>query len=230
MEGKQTWSNEMQTGLTVSSTSSVVTRLNCPQALNVVLRMKPRMELGYSYNRDSFFTADGCEKILHGLEIWRGYFQSLRAGQGRMYLNLDISTAMMYQSGPLINLCLKFFGRESSNPNILAPNSGFDQRRNRELTAFLAGIVVASQTQAGPKVTFRVDGLSARAANQETFSTQTNGQTTTLTVATYFANTNRPLQYPNIVCVKVSPCCLWHTFKANTMVTLVVEQNWAYSS
>jgi eukaryotic translation initiation factor 2C len=165
------------------------------------------MEPGYSYNRDSFFTANGCEKILHGLEIWRGYFQSLRAGQGRMYLNLDISTAMMYQPGPLIDLCLKFFGREGS-PNILAPNSGFDQRRNRELAAFLTGIVVASQTQAGPRVTFRVEGLSARAANQETFSTETNGQTATVTVATYFANTNRPLQYPNIVCVKVSSSCL----------------------
>jgi eukaryotic translation initiation factor 2C len=165
------------------------------------------MEPGYAYNRDSFFSADGYQKLLHGLEIWRGYFQSLRAGQGRMYLNLDISTAMMYQSGPLIDLCLNFFGREG-NPNLLAPNSGFDLRRNRELTAFLGGIVVASQTQAGPKVTFRVDGLSAKAANQETFSIQTNGKPDTLTVAAYFANTNRPLQYPNIVCVKVRFCYL----------------------
>ena len=109
--------------------SELIDRL---QALNVVIRMDPNLK--YPFNVRSFFTEQGKKAIGSGLELWRGYFQSVRPAPGRMLINIDISTGTMYKPGQLIDLCLEFFGRPG-NPNILAPSKGLPERerlRERE--------------------------------------------------------------------------------------------------
>jgi eukaryotic translation initiation factor 2C len=54
--------------------------------------MEPTMK--YPFNIRSFFTDQECKRIGGGLELWRGYFQSVRPAIGRILINIDISTGM----------------------------------------------------------------------------------------------------------------------------------------
>ena len=157
----------------------------------------------YPYNARSFFTNQEVKHIGGGIELWRGYFQSIRPGVGRMLLNIDISTGMMYRSGPLIGLALDFFGK--NDPNILSPASGMPDRERLRLQRFLAGVrITTPHTNATrPPHARVVKKLSTKGANSISFTMSTTNQT--LTVAQYFQNLfNRPLRYPGLLCVEVS--------------------------
>ena len=171
---------------------------------NVVIRMEPTLNPNYAFNIRSFFTDRETRDIGGGLVLWRGYFQSIRPAVGRMLINVDISTGVMYKPGNLLDLCMQFFGR--NDPNILAPRRGFPDRERVRLQRFLTGIrIFTTSPQAGvtnrtrPRI---VKKVSTGGANDLTFSLRGGGQ---MTVAQYFVNTyQRPLQYPDVVCVEVS--------------------------
>jgi eukaryotic translation initiation factor 2C len=174
------------------------------QALNVVVRMEPTMN--YPFNVRSFFTDRETKDIGSGLVLWRGYFQSVRPGIGKMLVNVDISTGTMYKAGPLLSLCLEFLGRGMNNPNLLAPKKGLPDRERIRLQRFISGIRVLT-THAGetgqvnrtPRV---VKKLSSAGAGDLTFKMREGGS---LTVAEYFrrAQNNHPLKFPDVLCVEV---------------------------
>jgi eukaryotic translation initiation factor 2C len=167
-------------------------------ALNVVIRMQPNLK--FPFNTRSFFTDRGRKAIGGGLELWRGYFQSLRPAQNRMYINLDIATGIMYKEGPLINLCLEFLGRPQGDPKVLSPQRGFPDRERLRLQRFVSNMRVI--TDHGGRILPRViKKITAEGANTRMFTTR-EGQT--LSVATYFRTVlGRPLQFPDIVCIEV---------------------------
>ncbi|KAG8679864.1 hypothetical protein FRC09_018657, partial [Ceratobasidium sp. 395] len=74
-QGKQSWEPMISTALA---------------AINVVVRMQPIMQ--YPHNSRSFFTDKEVWRIGGGMELWRGYFQSVRPGLQSMLINIDIST------------------------------------------------------------------------------------------------------------------------------------------
>lgn len=156
----------------------------------------------YPFNIRSFFTNHETKYIGNGIELWRGYFQSVRPAPGRMLINIDISTGTMYKPGQLIDLCLEFFGRPG-NPNILAPSKGLPERERLRLQKFLAGVRVNTtqgngQPGRSPRV---VKKLSNQGANQMTFQRREGG---TITVAKYFQeHYNRALRFPDLLCVEV---------------------------
>lgn len=167
-------------------------------ALNVVIRMEPNLK--YPFNTRSFFTDQGKKAIGAGLEVWRGYFQSLRPSQNRMYINLDISTGIMYKEGPLIDLCLEFLGRAKGDPKMLSPQRGFPDRERIRLQRFISNMRVV--TKHGGRVLPRViKKLTIEGANTRMFTTR-EGQS--LSVATYFKTVlGRPLKFPDIICIEV---------------------------
>ncbi|KAG7099080.1 hypothetical protein E1B28_000955 [Marasmius oreades] len=171
-------------------------------ALNVVIRMEPTRN--HPFNVRSFFTDRERKDIGLGLEVWRGYFQSVRPAINRMLINVDISTGLMYKSGPLIDLCLDFLNKRSgANVNVLSPIHGLPDRTRLTLSRFISGmrIVVNSGDTNFPSQTRVVKQLSQAGASQLTFTLREGG---TLTVAQYFQQRyNRPLRYPDIVCVEV---------------------------
>ncbi|KAL0575953.1 hypothetical protein V5O48_006023 [Marasmius crinis-equi] len=168
-------------------------------ALNVVIRMEPTMN--YPFNVRSFFTDRERKDIGLGLEVWRGYFQSARPGINRMLINVDISTGLMYKPGPLISLCLEFFKRD--NPRILSPTHGLPDRDRVKLSRHISGmrVSIASGDPKSAALTRVVKKLSNAGANALTFNLRDGGS---MTVADYFKKQrNRPLQYPEILCVEV---------------------------
>jgi eukaryotic translation initiation factor 2C len=170
------------------------------QALNVVLRMAPIMS-GYSYNSRSFFTNKGAQDIGGGFQLWRGYFQSVRPALGKMLVNIDISTGLMYKPGSLISLCLNFLGLPSNDPRALSRMNEYQHRRLRE---FLAGIRV-KMAHSGRTET--VKKLTKDSAREHTFKMR-DGQT--MTVEKYFkVHCNKTLRFPDLICVQV---CLFIHF------------------
>lgn len=170
-----------------------------PKALNVVIRMEPIQK--YPYNVRSFFTPQGKRTVGSGLELWRGYFQSIRPSVGRLIVNVDISTGMMYRAGTLIDLCLDFLGRKGADPKILSPEQGFPDRERLRLQKFLKGLQVKIETKtSGPQRFGGVRGLSREGADKIIFDH--NG--TKISVAQYFRqHLNQPLRFPSVICIEV---------------------------
>ncbi|KAF8145975.1 argonaute-like protein [Mycena galopus ATCC 62051] len=189
IEGKQSFDNAVSTAL---------------MAFNVVIRMEPSQR--FPIKGRSFFTEEGSKAIGAGLVLWRGYFQSIRPAVGRMLINVDISTGVMYQSGPLIKLCLSFLGLNVNDPLQLSRN--LDDRRRIKLSRFITGIRVETQDATrdpNPNNAVRrarvVRKLSQLGASDVTFQMR-GGETKT--VARYYQETTgRPLRFPTVFCVEV---------------------------
>ncbi|THH11493.1 hypothetical protein EW145_g610 [Phellinidium pouzarii] len=187
LEGKQSHDNDVLTAIT---------------ALNVVIRMEPTLK--YPFNVRSFFTPQEKKDIGLGIELWRGYFQSVRPAMGKMLINIDISTGAMYKPGPLIDLCLEFICKPGQ-PLMLAQKRGFPERERLRLQRFISGIRVTTihtdETGRISKTPRVVKKLSPAGAVDLQFNTREGG---TMRVADYFKRvTNKPLKYPDLPCVEV---------------------------
>ena len=180
--------------------------------------MEPTLNPNYAFNVRSFFTDRETKDIGGGLVLWRGYFQSIRPAVGRMLINVDISTGVMYKPGPLINLCMQFFNRQ--DPNILAPSRGLPDRERVRLQRFITGIRVFTKSpqatgtdRSRPRI---VKKLSTAGARDLTFSLRDGGQ---MTVAQYFQTTyGSPLRHPDVLCVEV---CLPNLYGCLGLMSLV---------
>ncbi|KAJ7473799.1 argonaute-like protein [Mycena galericulata] len=173
-------------------------------ALNVVIRMEPSQK--FPIKGRSFFTPTETRAIGSGLVLWRGYFQSIRPAIGRMLINVDISTGLMYKPGPLIDVCMEFLG--IGNPQMLS--AGITDRQRLSLQRFIVGIRVVTQNAAsaapgaepGPERPPRVvRKLSKEAADRLTFVMRGGAS---MTVAEYFRLiSGRELRFPKLLCVEV---------------------------
>ncbi|KAJ7690020.1 argonaute-like protein [Mycena olivaceomarginata] len=162
-------------------------------ALNVVIRMEPSQR--FPVKGRSFFSSEGSKSIGADLVLWRGYFQIIRPAVGRMLINVDISTGVMYQPGPLINLCLSFLGQ--NDPLVLSRN--LEDRRRIKLARFLAGIRV--ETRDASRNPGSGTALTQQGASDVTFVMR---EGRTMTVARYFQDTtSQPLKFPGLLCVEV---------------------------
>ncbi|KAK7042157.1 protein argonaute-2 [Favolaschia claudopus] len=171
-------------------------------AFNVAIRQSPSER--FPTKGRSFFTEEGSKAIGAGLVLWRGYFQSIRPAVGRMLINVDISTGVMYQSGPLISLCLSYLNLPGNNP--LALTSRLDNRMRLKLSRFIAGIRVDTRDPRRPNAPGSrpprvVRKLSQEGASEVTFMMR-DGRS--MTVARYFEETTgTALRFPTLLCAEV---------------------------
>ena len=162
--------------------------------------------LRYPFNVRSFFTDSETWNIGGGIELWRGYFQSLRPAIGRMLINVDISTGAMFMPGPLMGLALAHLNLAPNRPDALAPRRGLPDTERVRLQRFITGLKITTshgQREPGrqgprPRV---VKKLSKEGATDLRFELD-NGQQTT--VADYFRGVlGGPLRHPEVICVEV---------------------------
>ncbi len=81
--------------------------------LNVMIRHFPSMT--FKKVGRSFYTSQGSQAIFGGVEVWQGYFQSVRITQGRITINVDSSGSAFYEIGSLIQMVMKLLGRHGSD-------------------------------------------------------------------------------------------------------------------
>jgi len=152
----------------------------------------------YPFNVRSFFTDRETKDIGSGIQLWRGYFQSVRPGMGQMLINIDISTATMYKSGRLIDICLEVLRK--NNPSAL---SNLTDRDFLKLNKFISGVRVLTKAPGDGRPARVVKRLTRNSARNEEFALRGGGGKAT--VAEYFHKAfNRPLQFPDLFCVEVS--------------------------
>lgn len=162
------------------------------------MKMEPNQI--HPFNKRSFYVPDGRKDIGGGIELWKGIFQSVRPSVGRLIVNIDLSTGIMYKEGPLLNLCIDFFGRgrNISPASILTETTLRDSDRVK-LQKFLSGVRVKISVTTGDRERV-VRGLSREGADSSTFKTREGVQ---MTVAEYFRSHNVNLQYPSVICAIV---------------------------
>lgn len=158
--------------------------------------MVPNLEC--VHNVRSFFNRKfGFEGIGGGIELWRGFFQSMRPGPGYLLLNVDIATCMMYRPGNLLEVCVDFFDNNVPARNLANYLANSDRERIR-LGKFLSNLAVTVPATTKNKRRV-IKGVAPRGADQITFDQ--DGKKTT--VAKYFQQLGIRLQHPNLHCVEV---------------------------
>ncbi|KAG8963838.1 hypothetical protein FRC03_002522 [Tulasnella sp. 419] len=207
-----TYNPETLTELIMGAKSQEDNNLAVLNACNVAVRMEPVSR--YPFNTRSFYTENERRNIGRGIEIWRGYFQSVRPAIGKMVVNVDISTGTFYQEGPLADLCTAYLRRQGAN----VLTSSLSPRDRNNLLKFIRNLKVLTNYSKGkvqPKgkgkaETSRGGGgpnirpirdLSRRGADEETF---TDNDGVVKTVAQFFAILlGRSLANPKQLCVRL---------------------------
>ncbi|OJA17422.1 hypothetical protein AZE42_04820 [Rhizopogon vesiculosus] len=171
-------------GRQTKQTPKVLTAIN---VLQLIIRQAPNLK--YPNNTRAFFTKDaGIQGLGGGLELWRGYFQSVRPTIGKVLINIDVSTAVMYKEGSFQTVALAVLKQNDVRALDLRPESP----QFRQLKSFFKGVFITLVHRQGRK---KIRGLVANAGNFEFENTN---------VKEYFKKAyGRQLAYPNIIGVQV---------------------------
>lgn len=133
------------------------------------------------------------------MELWRGYFQSIRPSENCMYVNIDIATGIMYREGPLIGLFLEFF--KKNDPSAFSPKRGFPERDRVRLQKFVSNMRIFTTHTARDR-TVTIKKLSNTGASSTMFTMRDADRP--ISVADYFRlHANRTLQFPDNICIEV---------------------------
>ncbi|KAG0053940.1 eukaryotic translation initiation factor 2C, 2 [Gryganskiella cystojenkinii] len=172
-------------------------------ALDVLIHHEPAML--YQTLGRSFFTPKGCQLLGGGLDVWRGYYQSMRPTPGKMMINVDVSATAFYQKAPLIELVVQILGLR--NIADLLKATALNMKKVERMTKGLR--IQPTHRQRATK-TFRISRLSTTSASETTFlqlqqkDPNTEPVEVKMSVATYFKDAyNITLQYPMLPCAVV---------------------------
>ena len=168
-------------------------------ALNVLIRHKPSMNLK-KVGR-SFYTNQGSRSLYGEVEIWQGYFQSVRPTPGKMMINIDLHATAFYESGDLIQIVAKILGK-SSVDDLREITDGDRTKLSKALKDLK--VYVTHRGENASKRRFRIVEISSTSAANTKFEID-GGQTD---VASYFERAyNRSLKYPFLPCVFIRKTC-----------------------
>ncbi|ESK92884.1 argonaute-like protein [Moniliophthora roreri MCA 2997] len=158
------------------------------------LIIKQASNQNHPHNARSYFTDQGKMIVQgSGLELLRGFFQSVRPGINQMYINVDTSMTAAYRPGNLVDLCMDFMN--TGNARDLALPAG--SRGFKKLENFVKKIQVYVSSMKRVKV---IRGLEP---NADGF--QFNKDGVAMTVGTYMKSVhNIDLRYRGIVGAKLS--------------------------
>ncbi|KAG1858414.1 Piwi domain-containing protein [Suillus subalutaceus] len=171
-------------GKQTKQTAQVLTAIN---VLQLIIRQAPNLK--YPNNTRAFFTKDaGIQTLGGGLELWRGYFQSVRPTIGKVLVNVDVSTAVMFKQDSFEGAALAVLKQR----DVRALELRADSPQFRQLKSFFKGVSVTLVHRPGLK---KIRGLVAGAGNFQFENT---------TVKDYFKKAwGRELHYPNIIGIQV---------------------------
>ncbi|GAA5890678.1 hypothetical protein JCM6882_000622 [Rhodosporidiobolus microsporus] len=176
------------------------------QALNVVIQHGPM--LVNPSRGPSFFLRGNNPQSALGLEIWRGYFSSLRPGIGNVFVNLDLSTQPMFAPGNLADVILEL-ARLDSRGITARDLASIPPYVLIKLNRMIKGLRITRTVpdQNGRPAKRKIKQLDPRSAQRAEFQLADG---TTTTVAAYFAQQYRVhLRHPEWPCVLISKRGLW---------------------
>ncbi|CAG8475082.1 5802_t:CDS:10 [Rhizophagus irregularis] len=172
-----------------SISSNILTGI---MALNVLIHHKPSKE--HIKVGRIFYTNQGSQLLDGGMEVWQGYFQSIRPKPRKMMINIDLHATAFYERGSLIQLVVRILGKST-----VEDLWRIQERDRTKLEKCLKNLKIFVVLRFS-RHRFRISKLTNTSASSTTF--EVNGQQ--IDIATYFFSTyGRRLQYPFLPCVVV---------------------------
>ncbi|KIJ60652.1 hypothetical protein HYDPIDRAFT_43184 [Hydnomerulius pinastri MD-312] len=145
--------------------------------LQLIVRQAPNLK--YANNVRAFFCREaGSRPLGGGLEIFKGFFQSVRPAFRSLLVNIDTSCGIIYQEGPMPEVVLSFLGTSDSRA-LRIDESHLDWPR---LKRFFKSIFITFTHRKGKK---KINGLVPRAGRVE-FEREKDGVVKKTTVQAYF--------------------------------------------
>lgn len=145
----------------------------------------------------SVFDGKTVESISGAVDMWTGYFISLRPSFGRLLLNVDTSSSCFIATGNVVSIIREFLG--------IPKQECFDSLHPRERTLvehFLRSVRIEVTHREGSRRKYTILGLSPTSAAKTFFEDQAGKKSS---VADYFSNKyNLTLEYPRMPCLIVS--------------------------
>ncbi|CAJ0642584.1 11300_t:CDS:10 [Entrophospora sp. SA101] len=179
VNGKSALSNNVLTAIT---------------ALDVLINQVPSNQFK-AIGRRAFYSPENSQPLDGGAEVWSGYWQSLRPGQGRFYINFDTSATAFYEAGNLAEIIAKILGAR----RVEDLRRGINERDRNKLERTLKSLKFHVTHKANFKRRYKIKKLSDRPAQYITFERENQDQ---INVVEYFhAKYNLRLQYPFLPCV-----------------------------
>ncbi|CAM9587090.1 unnamed protein product [Heterosigma akashiwo] len=170
---------------------------DCFTALDIVLRTKPSLRM--TSVGASFFTGENAFQMTGGIDLWSGWYQSLRATQSGLTLNVDTSATAFIRPQPLLEYAAHVLRRHGGVDELV--HRGIGPREHRTLKSELNWLMVSVNHRENAKGrSFKIAGVGRLPANQQMFP-QEDG--TEMSVADYFAQRYRPLRYPQLPCLQI---------------------------
>ncbi|GAA5989351.1 hypothetical protein JCM11641_002771 [Rhodosporidiobolus odoratus] len=176
------------------------------QALNVVIQHGPM--LSNPSRGPSFFLRGDTPQSALGIEMWRGYFTSLRPGLGGAFLNLDITAQPFFKPGNLPEVLLELIQLDVKRVT-LQDLGRIPGPAGIKLSRMLKGLRVTRtvRDQDGRFPKRKVKELVKTSAVRSIFQL---GDGTTTNVADYFrSQLGTVLRHPEWPCVRISRVGLW---------------------
>lgn len=144
----------------------------------------------------SIYDGKNVEPISGAVDVWKGYFMSLRPSLGRFLLNVDISASAFIAPGEIIPILRDFLG--------IPKNETFDSLHPKErgpIEYFLRACRIEVTHRGENRRRYKIVGLSQSSVEQ-TFFEDHDGKK--VSVAEYFASKyNINLKYPKMPCLMV---------------------------
>jgi len=112
-------------------------------------------------------------------------------------INIDLSSTLFYESGPLISIIVKLLGKRNSDDLL----KGFNYKEHERLEKLLKNlrINVKYPGEINTKRRYKIKKITSQDATRTIF--EENSIKTD--VATYFRNTYKRLVYPHLPCIMV---------------------------
>lgn len=145
----------------------------------------------------SIFDGKSVEPISGAVDVWKGFFMSLRPGLGRMLLNVDTSATAFIAPGDVIPILRDFLG--------VPKQEALDSLHARErapVEQFLRACRIEATHRGEENMRrYKVMGLSQNGADQTFFEDQDGKK---MSVASYFEEQyNLKLRFPKLPCLAV---------------------------
>ncbi|KAL4065381.1 Piwi-domain-containing protein [Scleroderma citrinum] len=158
--------------------------------LQLIVRQAPNLK--YPNNVRSFFTKEaGYRKLGGGLDIWKGFYQSVRPSLKQLLINVDVTSGVMYRDGKFIDVALSVL--EQSDVRALrldASSPAF-----RKLKSFFKNVFVGLDHLKQRRK--RITDIIPRGGHYEFTKKDDSAQ---MTVQQYYRETyNIHLKYPDII-------------------------------
>ncbi|OWZ16857.1 Argonaute1 [Phytophthora megakarya] len=162
------------------------------QALDVALRHSAAQR--FTVVGRNLFNGNGAKSLGEGAELWFGYFQSLRATQNRLVVNLDLAATAFVEAMDVVDfLCETLSARQMPTSLAKYQHSAFSKA--------IRGVKVNITHRPGVKRSYRVNGLSKESAERTFFE---NDQGQRVSIVQYFQQAYKiRLRYPKLPCLHV---------------------------